>query len=169
MTNYETAIILRQDISTGQVDKIVDQIIEYLHQEGARIARREYWGLRPLAFRIRKNRKGHYVLFNFTGNGAMVDEIQRRMKLSEDILRFMTIKTQRLHEEPSIMMRRRDDEHSLPTRRKPDDDPSAQDQSPDHRLQADDIQPGDEPIQDPDPGSDPLDAQPDDRPMDIKE
>ncbi len=108
MANYETTIIFRQDLSANQVSEAVDQTVEYLTSMDCKIARREYWGLKSLAYRIKKNAKGHYVLLNFTGNGAIVDEIERRFRLSDSVLRFMTVATSDLPSEPSVMMRRQE-------------------------------------------------------------
>jgi small subunit ribosomal protein S6 len=109
MRNYETLLIARQDVSASQAEALADQFIGFLTAEGGEISRREYWGLRNLAYRIKKNRKGHYVLVNYAAPHSAVVEMERNMRLSEDILRFMTTRTEDKIEEASVVMQRRDD------------------------------------------------------------
>ncbi|MDX1738414.1 MAG: 30S ribosomal protein S6 [Alphaproteobacteria bacterium] len=109
MRNYETLLIARQDVSASQAEALADQFISFLTAEGGEIARREYWGLKNLAYRIKKNRKGHYVLVNYAAPHSAVVEMERNMRLSEDILRFMTTRTDAKVEGPSVVMQRRDD------------------------------------------------------------
>lgn len=109
MRNYETLLIARQDVSASQAEALADQFIGFLTAEGGEISRREYWGLRNLAYRIKKNRKGHYVLVNYTAPNSAVVEMERNMRLSEDILRFMTTRTEGKIEDASVVMQRRDD------------------------------------------------------------
>ena len=105
MTNYETVIILRQDVSTNQVEQLVDELIGIITSAGGKIARREYWGLKSLAYRIRKNRKGHYCLLNYESNPETRMEFERIMGINTDILRFMSLTTEDLPTEPSIFMK----------------------------------------------------------------
>ena len=109
MRYYETVIIARQDISSSQVETLIDQFVAFLKLEKDGLGRREYWGLRNLAYRIKKNRKGHYVLLNYSAEAVNVAEMERNIRLSEDILRYMTIKTETLPSEPSLMMTRKDE------------------------------------------------------------
>ena len=109
MAFYETVLIARQDVSSAQVDGIVEMAQEILTEDGGKIARREYWGLRSLAFRIKKNRKGHYVLLNFDAKADAVAEMERRFRLHDDVLRYMTVRTETLPEEPSVVLARRDE------------------------------------------------------------
>lgn len=109
MPNYETVLIARQDVSATQVESLADQFEGFLTAEGGEIARREYWGLRNLAYRIKKNRKGHYVLLNFSAPASAVHEMERNMRLSDDVLRFMTVRTEELPEGASIVMQRKDE------------------------------------------------------------
>ena len=109
MAFYETVLIARQDVSSAQVDGIVDMAQEILTEDGGKISRREYWGLRSLAFRIKKNRKGHYVLLNFDAKADAVAEMERRFRLHDDVLRYMTVRTETLPEEPSVVLARRDE------------------------------------------------------------
>jgi len=106
---YENVMIARQDISAAQVEALTDQFSAILSEGGGSVGRKEYWGLRNLAFRIKKNRKGHYVLINFEAPAAAVQEMERNMRLNEDVLRFMTCRTDDLPETPSVVMQRRDE------------------------------------------------------------
>ena len=104
MRLYESVLIARQDISTAQVETLVDEFSKIIENGGGSIKKREYWGLRSLAYRIKKNRKGHYVMLNLETDSATLNEYERIMGLNEDILRFMTIRIEEVDEEPSIMM-----------------------------------------------------------------
>ncbi len=107
MPLYETVFIARQDISGPQVDALADQFAAVVAEQGGEIKKRETWGLRNLAFRIKKNRKGHYVLFNLDAPPAAVVEMERNMRLNEDVLRYLTIRVEALEEGPSVMLQNR--------------------------------------------------------------
>ncbi len=104
MALYETVFIARQDITSAQVDAIAATFSEILTAQGGTIIKTESWGLRTLAYRIKKNRKGHYVLFQIESSAAAKDELERNMGLNEDVLRFMTLKVEAHNPEPSVMM-----------------------------------------------------------------
>ena len=104
MRLYESVLIARQDISTAQVETLVDEFSKIIENGGGSIKKREYWGLRSLAYRIKKNRKGHYVMLNLEADSATLNEYERIMGLNEDILRFMPIRIEEVDEEPAIMM-----------------------------------------------------------------
>jgi small subunit ribosomal protein S6 len=107
MPLYETVFIARQDISGPQVDALADQFTTIVTEQGGEVKKRENWGLRNLAFRIKKNRKGHYVLFNLDAPPAAVAEMERTMRLNEDVLRYLTIRVEQLEEGPSVMLQNR--------------------------------------------------------------
>lgn len=109
MTHYENIFIARQDISAAQVDALADAFSEVITGAGGQIHRREYWGLKSLQFRIRKNRKGHYVLMNIEAPSEAMQEMERQMRLNEDLLRHLTIRTDEVPEDPSVMMQGRGD------------------------------------------------------------
>ena len=109
MPNYETVLIARQDVSATQAESLADQFQGFLTAEGGEVARREYWGLRNLAYRIKKNRKGHYIMLNYTAPSSAVQEMERNMRLSDDILRYMTVRTEDLPTDASVVMQRRDE------------------------------------------------------------
>ena len=107
MRLYECIIIARQDVSVGQVEELVNEFCSIIENDGGSIRKREYWGLRSLAYRIKKNRKGHYILLNIQTEPKTLNEFERIMGLNEDILRFMTIGIDKLEEGPSVMMQTR--------------------------------------------------------------
>jgi len=104
MALYESVFIARQDVSSSQVDSIADALQKVIEDNGGQVPKREYWGLRNLSYKIKKNRKGHYALFNIDAPAEALREYERTMKLNEDILRFMTIKVDELDPEPSVVM-----------------------------------------------------------------
>jgi len=109
MSLYESVIIARQDISAAQVETLVDQLTAVLSEGGAEVKKKEMWGLRNLAYRVQKNRKGHYVLLNIDGPSTAVDEYERQMRINEDVLRYMTVRVEEHEEGPSAMMQPRND------------------------------------------------------------
>lgn len=109
MPFYESVFIARQDISQTQVDGLVERYTGIINEGGGQIAANEYWGLRNLAFRIRKNRKGHYVMLNIEAPAPAVAEMERHMRIDEDVMRYMTLKVDGFEEGPSAIMRGRDD------------------------------------------------------------
>ena len=108
MALYEHVFLARQDVSTQQVEAIIEQYKAVIEGNGGSVKKVENWGLRALAYRLKKNRKAHYVLFNIDAPHAAVAEMERQMSLSEDILRFMTIRVEALEEGPSAMLQKRD-------------------------------------------------------------
>ena len=107
MPYYESVFIARQDVSAPQVETLADTFTEIISGGGGSVTKREYWGLRNLAYRIKKNRKGHYMLLNIDAPSAAILEMERNMRISEDILRYMTIRVEELEDEPSVMARSR--------------------------------------------------------------
>ena len=104
MRFYESVFIARQDITTAQVETMADEFAEIITSAGGSIKKREYWGLRALAYRIKKNRKGHYIMFNIETGPEALREYERIMGLNEDVLRFLNIRIEEVMEGPSIMM-----------------------------------------------------------------
>jgi small subunit ribosomal protein S6 len=107
MPLYENVFIARQDISGAQVDTLADTFTQLVADNGGEVKKREYWGLRNLAYRMRKNRKGHYVLLNLSAPPAAVAELERTMRINEDVLRYLTIRVDELEEGPSVVMQSR--------------------------------------------------------------
>lgn len=108
MPLYEHVVLARQDLATGQVDALSADLTKIIEDNGGKVAKTEYWGLKSLSYRIRKNRKAHYVLLNIDAPAPAVAEMERTASLNEDIIRFMTIRVDELEEGPSAMMRKSD-------------------------------------------------------------
>jgi len=119
MRLYESVFIARQDVSSTQVEAMADEFAGIITSAGGSIKKREYWGLRTLAYRIKKNRKGHYVMFNLETDSDTLKEYERIMGLDEDVLRFMNIRIEEVDEAPSIMMQAKSER---PSRGSRDDD-----------------------------------------------
>lgn len=109
MPFYEYVFIARQDLSPAQVDTLADTFTAIVTEKGGAVKKRKSWGLRNLSFRIRKNRKGHYVLFNLDAPPAAIVEMERNMRLNEDVIRFLTVRVETLEEGPSAVLQKRDD------------------------------------------------------------
>ena len=92
MTNYESVLIARQDLGASQVKDIVDNLSNVIKNQGGEVVRVDNWGLKNLAYRIKKNRKGHYVLLNISAPASAISEFERVMRINEDIIRYMTVK-----------------------------------------------------------------------------
>jgi small subunit ribosomal protein S6 len=107
MALYECVFIARQDISATQVEALVGQFSGIIEENGGKVASSEMWGLRSLAYRIKKNRKGHYVLLNLDSPSPAVQEMERIMRLNEDVIRYLTVRVNELEEGPSIVMQSR--------------------------------------------------------------
>jgi small subunit ribosomal protein S6 len=127
MALYEHIYLARQDVSQQQVEELTAQLTEMrvtisitasartarriirLSANGGKVGKAEYWGLKGLSYRIRKNRKAHYTLLNIEAPAAAVAEMERQMRINEDILRFMTVRVDELEEGPSAMMQKREE------------------------------------------------------------
>ncbi len=108
MALYEHVIITRPDISPAQVDSFIEEISTFLKEQGASIGKTEYWGLRNLAYPINKVRKGHYSLLNVDAPSAALQELERRHRINDDVMRYMSIKVDVHDEEPSPVLSRKD-------------------------------------------------------------
>lgn len=94
MNNYESVLIARQDLGASQVNNIVEELSNVIKNEGGNVVRVDNWGLKNLAYRIKKNRKGHYVLMNITAPASAISEFERIMRFNEDIIRYMTVRVE---------------------------------------------------------------------------
>lgn len=110
MPLYETVFIARQDVSAKQVEDYAKAFAKIVNDNGGETKRTEPWGLRNLAYKIKKNKKGHYTLLHFDAPAAAITELERQMRLNEDVLRFMTVRIEKLPEGPSAILRQSDDE-----------------------------------------------------------
>jgi small subunit ribosomal protein S6 len=110
MPLYECVLIARNDVTQQQVEAVADAVATQLETDGGTIQKREYWGLRSLSYRIKKNRKGHYMLLGLDAPPSSVREIERQLGLNEDVLRFMTIRVDAIDENPSAILARKSDD-----------------------------------------------------------
>jgi small subunit ribosomal protein S6 len=116
MPLYENVFIARQDISGAQVDALADTFTQLIAEQGGEIKKREYWGLRNLAYRMNKNRKGHYMLFNIDAPAPAIAELERTMRINEDVVRYLTLRVDALEEAPSAVMQSRGSREDRPRR-----------------------------------------------------
>ena len=117
MPLYEHIFIARQDVSGAQVDQLVETFTGVVETGGGKVVATESWGLRNLAYRIKKNRKGHYVMMNLDAPSDVILELERQQRIHDDVLRYLTLRMDEHEELPSVMMQgrkergpRRDDE-----------------------------------------------------------
>ncbi|MGC8475409.1 MAG: 30S ribosomal protein S6 [Acetobacteraceae bacterium] len=110
MPLYECVLIARNDVTQQQVETLADELGAQLEADGGAVRKREYWGLRTLAYRIKKNRKGHYLLLGLDAKPGFVTEMERQLRLNEDILRFLTLRVEAIEEAPSAILTRKSDE-----------------------------------------------------------
>ncbi len=108
MPFYEHVFIARQDLSQAQVDALAETVTNIVTEYKGEVHKTETWGLKQLAYKIQKNRKGHYVMLSAEVSGEAVAEIERQAAISEDIIRWMTIKVDELEKGPSVMMRKQE-------------------------------------------------------------
>jgi small subunit ribosomal protein S6 len=108
MPLYEHVFLARQDASTQQVEELTVQMTGVVEQAGGKVTKTENWGVRSLTYRMNKNRKAHFVLLNIDAPSAAVAEIERQERISEDVIRYLTVRVEELEEGPSAMMRKAD-------------------------------------------------------------
>jgi len=104
----EHVFIARPDISPAQVESLTEELSEFLKEKGAKVGKTEYWGLRNLSYPIKKQRKGHYSLLNVDAPAEAIHELERRHRISDDVMRYLTIRVEELDDEPSAILSRRD-------------------------------------------------------------
>ena len=107
MPFYECVLIARNEVTQQQVEGVADIIAAQLEADGGSVPKREYWGLRTLAYRVKKNRKGHYMLLGLDAPPASIHEMERLLRLNEDVLRFQTIRIDAIDEAPSAILARK--------------------------------------------------------------
>lgn len=108
MPLYEHTFLARQDVTQAQVEALMKEFAGVIEEGKGKITKQEYWGVKTLAFKIKKNRKAHYAFFNVDAPPAAVAEMERRMGINGDIIRFLTVRVEELETEPSVMMRKQD-------------------------------------------------------------
>ena len=127
MPLYEHVFMSRQDVTAQQVEGFAEQYKGVIEQNGGKVENAEMWGVKSLAYRIKKNRKAHFTMFAIDAPAAAVAEMERQMRINEDILRFMTIRVEKLDTEPSVMMQKRErDERKDRERRRRDEEGGAE-------------------------------------------
>jgi small subunit ribosomal protein S6 len=151
MRCYEHTFIARQDLSPQQAQALAETYAGLITEHGGEVTKNEYWGLRNLAYRMRKNRKGHYLHLNLKADAATIDELERQERLSDDILRYLTVKVEELEEGPSVLMHARTSReersrrHDDGRRGRDDDRPRDRDERPrEDRPRRDEAQAPDE-------------------------
>jgi small subunit ribosomal protein S6 len=108
MPLYEHTFLARQDVTQAQVEALMKEFQGVIEEGNGKVTKQEYWGLKNLAFKIKKNRKAHYAFFNIDAPPAAVAEMERRMGINTDVMRFMTVRVEELETEPSVQMRKQD-------------------------------------------------------------
>ena len=116
MALYECVFIARQDVSGTQVEALIETFAQVVVDQGGEVPKKEYWGLKNLAYRMKKNRKGHYALLNIDAPAPAVAELERTMRINEDVLRFLTIRVDELEEGPSAALQSRGRSDDRPRR-----------------------------------------------------
>ena len=117
MPLYEHVYLARQDLSAQQVEELTAQFKGVLEQMGGKVAKTEYWGVKSLTYRMRKNRKAHFTLMNIDAPAAAMGEVERQQRINEDVLRQLTIRVEEHEAEPSAMMRKADRDRDRDDRR----------------------------------------------------
>ena len=117
MALYEHVFIARQDLSNAQAEGLIEHFGQILKDNGGEVAGSEYWGLRTMAYKINKNRKGHYSYIKSDAPAAAVQEMERLMRLHEDVMRVLTVKVDAHEEGPSVQMQKRDERDGRRDRR----------------------------------------------------
>ena len=110
MAYYESVLVFRQDLTEPQVKEKADKFAQIIKELGGDVKSTEFWGLKNLAYIIRKNRKAHYVMMNIELDGKQITELERRSRIDEDVIRFLNVRVEELSKTPSIMMKKSTDE-----------------------------------------------------------
>lgn len=110
MPLYETVLIARNDVSQAQVETLIENVTSLLGEHGGSVRKREFWGLRTLAYRIKKNRKGHYVLLGIEASAEAMREMDRQLGLNEDVLRVLNLRVDEIDDTPSPILSRKGDD-----------------------------------------------------------
>ncbi len=114
MPLYESTFVVRQDAPRSDVNKLIEDFSNIVKQQGGTVVKNEYWGLRNLAYKINKNRKGHYVMLALNASHEAVKELERNIGLHEDIIRHLTVRVDAIEEGPSVMLQKSGRDEELP-------------------------------------------------------
>ena len=127
MPYYETVFIARQDLTDAQVKDLTDQLSKVITDNGGKVEKTEQWGLRSIAYKIKKNRKGHYTQLSMDAPAAAVSELERQLRLNEDVLRSLTLRVEEIDQEPSAILTAKASRDERPRRGDRDDRPRRDD------------------------------------------
>jgi len=116
MALYEHIYMARQDVSAAQVEELTASYTKIIEDNGGSVTKHEYWGVKPLSYRVNKNRKAHFTLVNIDAPHAAVAEVERQMLINEDVLRFLTIAVDKHEDGLSVMMQKREERGDRPNR-----------------------------------------------------
>ncbi len=103
MAFYESVVIARPELTESQIENLINSLSEIISNEKGKVVKKENWGLRSLAYKIKKNKKGHYFMLNLDSDPSALFEYERQMRINEDIIRFLTIKINEIDHEPSLL------------------------------------------------------------------
>ena len=103
MAFYESVVIARPELTETQIDKLINDLSDIITKDKGKVVKKEQWGLRSFAYKINKNKKGHYFMLNLDSAPTIIFEYERQMRINEDIIRFLTIKIDKIDENPSIL------------------------------------------------------------------
>ena len=103
MAFYESVVITRPELTETQIDNLIKNLSDIITKDGGKVVKKEQWGLRSFAYKINKNKKGHYFMLNLDSAPTIIFEYERQMRINEDIIRFLTIKIDKIDENPSIL------------------------------------------------------------------
>ena len=103
MAFYESVVIARPELTETQIDNLINDLSDIITKDGGKVVKKEQWGLRSFAYKINKNKKGHYFMLNLDSAPTTIFEYERQMRINEDIIRFLTIKIDKIDENPSIL------------------------------------------------------------------
>jgi small subunit ribosomal protein S6 len=117
MPLYEHVYLARQDVTTQQVDELTEQLKGVIQQLGGSVVNTEYWGVKSLSYRLRKNRKAHFTFMHLDAPAAAITEVERQERLNEDVLRYLTVRVEEHESGPSAMMRKVDRDRDRDERR----------------------------------------------------
>ena len=106
MAFYESIFIARQELGDKELEDTIDNFKEILEKNNANLVDTESWGLRNLAYKIEKNKKGHYMVLKIDGNGDAIQELERNMRIDENIIRYLSLKTESINNDPSILVKK---------------------------------------------------------------
>ncbi len=109
MNKYEHVFIARPDMSSAQAESSIEELKDFIKEKGGRVRKTEYWGLRTLAYRVNKNRKGHYGYLDMEADQDVLDALDYRQRFADDVMRYMTCRVDELTKEPSAMLRKDED------------------------------------------------------------